>query len=251
MKKLKLLITVISFCLFHQFIYACTCVPPPSFCEGISYTYPNGDPYPELIFRGKVTDEISGIDVEINEVLWSDTNLTINTFWFTDCTIVTDPIEEGKEYIFAIRQSTFTNNFNLLDCVISYLTIENEVVVGDISPGVESLSYLEFKDEIESCINTIPTSVENDFSVENNWSVFPNPTVDVLTLKNSNTQNFAKDIQIELIDVVGRKLQTFKKEDGILAGETWSINLQSFSSGVYFLKLIANNQENVIRIVKQ
>jgi len=248
MKKLKLFTTVISFCLFQQFAFACTCAPTFSFCEGIGLISPDSSLYAELILRGKITDVITGIDVEVEEVLRGEINQSTIPVWPTDCTIYTDPLEEGYEYIFAVRK--FEDKFLLLDCLISYLKIEDEIVTGNISSGIESLDYLEFKN-LENCVNELSTPVENDLSIENSLSVFPNPTIDILTIQNSNNQNFDEDVQMELIDMVGKKLQIFKKEDGILVGETWSINLQNFSSGVYFLKLTANNQENIIRIVKE
>jgi len=245
MKKI-ILLSIFLLCLFHQLSYACTCFTPPTFCEGVSY--PGMDMYIDLVLRGKVIDNLGNTEVEIDETLFGTTNLETMVLIATQCWAYTGPLEEGKDYIFVVRE--YEDKFYFADCIISYLPIENEVVMGSIASGVESINYSDFPN-IESCINSLTTSIENELSAENNLSIFPNPTTDILTIQNSNSQVFAKNIQIELIDMVGKKLQTFKKEDGILVGETWSINLQDFSSGVYFLKLIANNQENVIRIVKQ
>jgi len=48
----------------------------------------------------------------------------------------------------------------------------------------------------------------------------------------------------------GRMLFNLKKEDGILIGNNWKINVQNLAAGVYIVKLKAIQQENILKVVK-
>ena len=240
MKKLILLV-LISFAFFHQVSYACSCGGPFTFCEGIADS--DGNLYADLILRGKITAKTNeGTEVQIDNLLYGNSSQSKIMITPSLCDIYFDPLEEGNEYIFAV--SDFNNSFTLLSCAISYLKIEDEVIKGMIAPGVESLNYSDFI-TLENCGNGFEF-----FLIENNLSVFPNPTVDILTIKNENFNQSAENVQAKFIDALGREIFTFKNEDEILSGESWSINIQYFAAGVYYVKLTANHQETVIRIVK-
>lgn len=240
MKKITLLI-FISFTFLLQFTNACSCSIPNSFCEGLVDS--NGDIYANLVLRGTITASTSaGKEVQVGQLLHGSTGQSSVIIGPSFCDYYTDPLEVGKEYIFAL--STYNNSFSLIACTISYLKIENEVISGKIAPGIESLDYFDLAN-LEGCGNGF-----NLFSVKNNISIFPNPTADIIKIKNTSPNNSDENVQVEFIDMIGRKLYAFKTEDGIFAGEVWTIDLQNFTAGVYFLKLIANNQENTFKIVK-
>ncbi|MFK7771805.1 MAG: T9SS type A sorting domain-containing protein [Saprospiraceae bacterium] len=240
MKKITFLI-FISFLFLHQFTYACSCILPTSFCEGIVDT--NGEIYADIVFRGEVTGNTSGgIAVQIGQILYGSTGQSTITIGPSFCDHYTDPLDEGTEFIFAL--ANYDNNFFLVPCAISYLKIENEVIKGKIAPGIESLDYFDLAN-LEGCGNGF-----NLFSVKNNLAIFPNPTSEILKIQNSSIIDSEENIQVEFIDMIGRALYSLKKEDGILAGEVWTIDLQIFAAGVYFLKLTADNQETILKIVK-
>ena len=78
---------------------------------------------------------------------------------------------------------------------------------------------------------------------ENEIPVFPNPVLDELTIKN-NTNLY----QIEIFDVLGRLNRIINPTQ-----ETETINISILSNGVYFLNLVDDISNSVIRkkIIKQ
>lgn len=241
MKKFTLLI-FIFFIPFFQSIYACSCIGPTSFCESI--TNSDGTLYPKFVLRGWISDASSaGFEIQIDEMLYGDLNQSEIILKHSFCDLYMSELEAGKEYIFAL--SDYDNDFSLVPCAISFLKIEDEVVKGKIAPGVESIDYYDLV-TLEGCGNQF-----DFFSIENNMLIFPNPTNDILKIKNTSLSDSVSNVQIQFIDMIGRELYTLKKEDEFFAGETWKVNLENFTAGVYFLKLTANSQETVIKIVKQ
>jgi hypothetical protein len=72
--------------------------------------------------------------------------------------------------------------------------------------------------------------------------VYPNPTGGMITIE-LNT-SFAKDVQIS--DVTGRIVLS---QQG--TGSTFSMNLNSLSAGVYYVRVKSQDAVEVIRVVKQ
>ena len=240
MKKIILLI-LLSFTFFHQTIVACTCAFPNTFCEGLSDV--DGNIYSDVILRGTITSVDGGLEIQVDELLYGSTNQNLITLGYGFCDVYTDPLEKGNEYIFSLIINS-NNKYSLIGCTISYLKIEDEVIKGNIAPGIESLDYADLV-TLEGCGDKLDL-----FSIERSLKVFPNPTGNFLKIKNASSSNSIGTVQLEFFDMIGRELYAFKKEDEFFAGEIWDINLQNFEAGVYYLKLTADTQETVIKIVK-
>ena len=75
----------------------------------------------------------------------------------------------------------------------------------------------------------------NEHSRESSISVFPNPTIGIITIKTS----FSEKTTIEISDVLGKKIvqTTFSSSEN-------SINLNQFPKGVYFLKATSGNKNS-------
>lgn len=76
-----------------------------------------------------------------------------------------------------------------------------------------------------------------------NIEIFPNPTVDVLSIKNINNLK-----SVAIVDITGKEV--FKSND--VNSEVISIDFSTFASGIYFLNL--TNTDNVVtsqKIVKK
>ena len=65
---------------------------------------------------------------------------------------------------------------------------------------------------------------------------------------NFNSNSF---LELEVVDVLGRHIRFFKKEEGLEQGEEWLINISELAAGVYFFRVTSRNQKEVFRIVKQ
>jgi PKD repeat protein len=80
-------------------------------------------------------------------------------------------------------------------------------------------------------------------------TVAPNPTSGLTTLGFTLTQ--AQDVHIEVLDVNGRCL--LHTHSGIRSSgyQTVDLNLEHLPAGIYLARLVANNQTNSVRIVRQ
>lgn len=240
MKRL-LLLTIFFWGTFLTSSFSCSCAPPDSFCAGL--TDQNGNLFIDMIIRGTVkTNNGNGIKVIVDEFLYGSTSENEISLTFDFCTIFTDPLEEGDEFIFALIDRV--NSYSLISCSISYLLIENETIKGKITADIESLDYKDLN-TLDECGNGV-----NIFSMASKLDIFPNPTVDILNIKNKSPYDFAGSINIQFFDMLGRELPCFKKENGLLSTETWSVNVNHLSAGVYFFKLTANSREEIFKIVK-
>lgn len=244
MKNFTLLF-LLSFPFFQQSTFACSCIEAPTFCEGIVNC--DGDIYADLIVRGTITARTKEeVKVRVNQIIFGNTSQSTITVGLSVCGYPPQSLKKGDEYILALStlSSSDYSHHHLIICKLSYLKIEDEVIKGNIAPGIKSLDYSDlailknYGDEF------------NLFSIEHSLSFSPSPIADILNIKNISLAS-SENIQIEVIDITGSNRYSFKKEDGILADETWTIDLQNFPVGVYLFKLTAYNQEIVFKIIKQ
>ena len=87
-----------------------------------------------------------------------------------------------------------------------------------------------------------PTSVDDEFT-KKDIIAFPNPTTDLINLK---IREIGVDANIQLFDVVGNKLMEKSAQSDLE-----QIDLENFSSGVYFLHITKDMKKKTIKIVKQ
>lgn len=237
MKKI-ILFVLFAIALFPCTNFGCTCAPPPTFCDGI--IGPNGEIRPNVILRGKLVRPSSGFEIEVSESLHGEVSQSRIKLGFTQCTAFANELEAGEEYIFALAENN--GNFVPIGCTIFFLKIENEVVKGKIAPGVESIKYKNLSD----CNMAFQG---ND--LKNTASIFPNPTGGDIYIKNLNSEISLANVQVEIFDILGRKVADYSKMEAVLPEDVWNIDVEKLAPGVYFFKLSGNNREGVFKIVKQ
>lgn len=90
------------------------------------------------------------------------------------------------------------------------------------------------------------TASSNDFDFEN-FSLYPNPTTDNVTISfNSNTGN---EITIDIYDIRGRKLNTYNVENsGLIATE---VNLTQYESGIYLFTIKDGANQATKKVIKK
>lgn len=241
MKKLILLLSFSLF-LFPNINFGCSCVSPSSFCESIIGK--NGEIHAAFILRGEITESSrSGKEIMVKELLLGELKEKEITLKNGFCTLFYSDLEVGEEYILALRE--YNDQFFLKDCAISFLKIKNGMVEGKIAPGIETIKYKNL-DKLQRCGNAF-----NGEEPAKNFTVFPNPTTDFVTIENIHPNLSYKNIQLSIIDAMGRVVSFYRKEDGILPEDIWSINLQNLSTGVYIFKLSGDFQTNYFKIIKQ
>lgn len=82
---------------------------------------------------------------------------------------------------------------------------------------------------------------------KNNFSFFPNPASNQLTIEYNNEADFTKPKELKLIDVLGRVVKTLTIEI-----KTQKINIEELPNGVYYLQLQTQNGLSITKkLVKE
>lgn len=91
-----------------------------------------------------------------------------------------------------------------------------------------------------------PTASNEDFEFDN-FKLFPNPTNSSFNV--SFTSTTGNEIEMQLFDIRGRKLDTFKVENtGSVQQE---IDLTKHNTGIYLIKIIDGSNESTKKIIKK
>lgn len=85
---------------------------------------------------------------------------------------------------------------------------------------------------------TLDTTLNSGIIIVNNIKVFPNPSIDDITI---TVNNFNGNIQTEVFDLIGNKLQT--------TNET-TISLRDYSKGIYLLKVAYGDRVEEVKVIK-
>jgi hypothetical protein len=120
-----------------------------------------------------------------------------------------------------------------------------------ITAGNSSLTNLNFT--VDSIyiypLGTVTSINSSSIVLNNEISLFPNPTNQNVNLKYELTSS--ANVSIELYDVVGNKLKTilqFSPQEKNKYNQ--SIKLNDFESGIYFVKIKINSAEKCIKLAK-
>lgn len=116
-----------------------------------------------------------------------------------------------------------------------------EAAVGDLTNGVNLGQGFWLGATAELVLNT------EDFLLEIQTSVFPNPVTDYLNL--SFNEMVGEDFEIMLYDINGRMI--FQKKL-LNASENETLNFTTYSSGMYVLNIVqsATNKSKTVKIIK-
>ncbi len=96
-----------------------------------------------------------------------------------------------------------------------------------------------------AALNQIEQNLSSESFSQNSFYIYPNPSNGIFTLvSGSNEIN-----EIEVFDVIGKVILSKKQFNS--SDNQISIDIASASQGIYFLKITANNQSTVKRIIKE
>ena len=106
------------------------------------------------------------------------------------------------------------------------------------SPGVSfpAGNYTAYNEVQVYQDNSWINAVNEDHNI--NVSVFPNPTTQIITI---SVNNYNGNIQTEVFDLIGNKLQT--------TNET-IISLRDYSKGIYILKVTYGDKSEEVKVIK-
>ena len=120
----------------------------------------------------------------------------------------------------------------------------------DANLFVQNTSAIQFNDTLylgtlhDSIIGKIPIPAEillfnsNNLSEKSDVSIYPNPTKEIISI---SINNFNGNIQTEVFDLLGNKLQTTNKT---------KISLRDYSKGIYILKVVYGKRGEEVKIIK-
>lgn len=86
----------------------------------------------------------------------------------------------------------------------------------------------------------------NENLSENKISIFPNPTDGLVNVHFENKNNLDK-ISIKVYDMIGKLI--FEKMDVELINNSFSINLENLTSGIYFINIQRNNKSTSKKLI--
>lgn len=110
---------------------------------------------------------------------------------------------------------------------------------GDLTKNIGSLPNML------AAVNYIQQNLSSESFTESNFLVYPNPSKGIFSLATGTNEITG----IEVYDVTG-KIIVSKRDIGISNSEI-QIDLTPASQGIYFVKITANNQSTVKRIIKE
>jgi len=176
----------------------------------------------------------------------SSTTITINTY--LGCI---NWVQGPSTY--SVSGTTLNIDVNYTSSPICAGAISNPVftqTVANLPPAVYSVDASAYIDNIKG--NTVSlgsltvtscnvTGLSNS-SVAEKFSVYPNPTSDFISVKNTtgSRQNF------QLIDLSGREALI-----GTISPNTSKVDLTTLSPGIYFMKFTSKNEQIVQKIILQ
>ncbi len=118
----------------------------------------------------------------------------------------------------------------------------SSIAVGNVIPNTANI-FFDFNAPIATNIatTTITPNLGTENFAFNNFNYFPNPVKNTLFIKNTTTIE-----SIEITSLVGQTMLSKKVMD--LQTE---INLSQLSNGIYFVKVTAEGQEKIVKILKE
>lgn len=100
--------------------------------------------------------------------------------------------------------------------------------------GLKRIPYVELT--VERVITSADEIVENDIP----FSVFPNPTSDLLNVEIGDTVDLGAEVEIEIIDVFGKLVRKVEVENKFVSHIP--ITLSDLSNGSYILRVVSDNR---------
>ncbi|WP_157776689.1 T9SS type A sorting domain-containing protein [Flavobacterium crassostreae] len=139
----------------------------------------------------------------------------------------------GSELYFANYGSGKLSKMNITNQIVSDVATSLGGVYGLVNNG--AFLFLSQRDTNKISKISLTNLSTANFDIENQVSIYPNPTSNYLTL-----QNVLKNSEITISDFSGRIIKQFKYQKP-------TIDLQSFEKGIYFLTIDKNKTIKFIK----
>ena len=170
----------------------------------------------------------SDVFTYINQNSWLPDNITCNDqslFWVATIYGPVLGLDENGQIIYQLNF-----NSNLLNENTSAIQYNDTLYLGSLQ---------------DSIIGKIPLPTEillsnsENISQKSTFSIYPNPTAENFTIR---INNFNENIQTEVFDLIGNRLQ--------VTNET-AISLRNYSKGIYILKVTYGDRVQEVKVIKE
>jgi uncharacterized delta-60 repeat protein len=148
---------------------------------------------------------------------------------------------ETNNNYFSIERSSTGTYFNEIAQINS--NMKHSYSYTDINPS-QGINYYRLKQVDKDGKFSYSQIVNVVFDIKNMFVVYPNPAVNVLNIKGMNA---AKDYHLIIHDAKGNAIA----ETSVHNNSAYSWNIESISSGLYYLEIISDNRSSTIKFVKQ
>ena len=197
---------------------------------------------------GENTVDVTQI-IDGNAVSCEITVTIQSTFEFSNCPVYRSLSTDSNTGMGIIPDLTL--NLDLISSCSSEFEITQDIPAGTlVESGENIIVTITATDELgqsAQCFITVSTdpvlSIET-ISLEENITLYPNPTTAIITLTNRNNIALTNAV---ITDVNGRVLQTIPLGD---AAATTQLSLDTLSNGLYFVRINTENASIVKRVIK-
>ena len=128
-------------------------------------------------------------------------------------------------------------------CYTNVLTLNQNEVIGFISPDLNSQNYDDFKNNLTTCNDLIASNDELDF-LKNEITISPNPFSENINIDFGKIET--SDISLEVFSPQGQTIFSNK----IFQQDIYKFSLDAFPAGIYFLRIRVEDVFIIKRIIK-
>jgi hypothetical protein len=198
-----------------------------------------------LTFKANRADDTIAVGYSTNNL-----GANLSTVMQTNASIDNAPLFHTDNVVSdTLNWTTISGSF-IADSAYQYLMIgnffddANTAAEYNGGSGVYAYYYID-----DVCLSTdsllcanFPTAVEEN-SIQNQFSFYPNPATDFLTIQNRSNAPF----DVEIYNTVGQLLHT---EQNVTSGDL-QLDISPYSEGLLFIKTISLNNQLIHKLVKQ
>ena len=187
------------------------------------------------------------IDDSIN--LWPIANVNVTTTF----TITGGTLAIGTTNITFGGSGNQSANFTAVGTMVN-LNLALDAATFTPTPNLSGINVAGIEIKVEYAINSSDTAsvtfdieagtlATEDFNFENNITLYPNPSKDIINIKNTSKTVIST---IEIIDVFGQTLlvSNYNNLEPLI-----SLNLSNLSSGIYFAKISTEHYISTRKII--
>ncbi len=196
----------------------------------------------KLIAQSDIQDSIGSLTNHYYDTIngYCDSMLMVNasnqglshTFIFNQDAFTNSPFQQGNTYCFMVLSyAANTNKINIM-CNNTPWTF----LMGHKSSNGTGI--------IASCIEFNPTGVPENESLLSTINLYPNPAKDKLHF---NFETSFNQVTIEIFNTTGKQILQKTR----VQNNTISLNLESISSGLYFVKITTDEEQKTLKFIKQ